>query len=946
MLVLVVAGLLITNGAISWAGSRPGWERDIPGHVHISDYTRQVLAPLPERAVTWGSLYFGVDAGVRTELVQFQDALNPALDFKPARRERIVPDFLVLSLYDFQYAVPQMLLNQDNALGTLPDFSRCAVSRAEAGLRAPIRRGHRLRTCGETARRFRSRCRRLRSTTGSSRQWSTRTSEPLPVVFRPARPVTARIRHYTYDATRAAQATVAADLEPGFYLIDVEVERVSAEQEGFFLASGDLQDQWRSGDSTPLAMTPYLVGSSHACTVVDHPGGPLYLSRFEKAQMTSGAIGTRSGLSVRSIRRVVPLVAPTHLRETVQLPPLSSGGRAMGLSNSTEQADIVSSVPRKNLRGCSKRLLSTSGRIGWRRCLRRSPGSSIDDRDGPDASPIARPARMPGRVTFESPPDGAVKFVLTGVGELPAGEAGAVTPLAPAALYMDRVMTCRSPVHQGGRGRTGVSEFSRPFAETVTGHFWYAWAPLATGWRDAALIAFAVSTVLAMSAAWLPRATRPQVLALVMPPVVAALLYQVSLGLYGNSHTGYAILAHVCTVWAIAAAVSVVARWIADRNSFAGLAAMVAALALLVACDIKWLSGPGMWESRAPGNVRIEDFIAESVAPLPERASVWGSLYFGLDSGDRLDLTQLSQSFPVVAADFRADRRAELAPDYLVLSSYETDAGFVQHLAGKQTIEEAFEATFPELRYRVVHLVYAPPYGVVRHYEQAGSETQALETPGIAVNDGTTRQWSSRLGPPVSVSFTAADVVTAHVPLSGLNYERRALVSQSAVLPQGFYLIGVELQRAGARRFGYMLASIRARLSLGRGINGLRRNPGRALSCLRRQCDVAGRPSRRTSLFESVRKRRAACGARIGVPDFTSNRFGRSSSLRHNPERTGTGGRAGVGRVDQAAGSRESDGRGRRPDAALRRCRPQRRAPSESGYSGSAALNGGGDGRC
>ena len=412
--------------------------------------------------------------------------------------------------------------------------------------------------------------------------------------------------------------------------------------------------------------------------------------------------------------------------------------------------------------------------------------------------PAAGVAWLWSALSRESDPERAYRRLFTFVALVAGGVSAAVVYLVAIDFRVSDLLTL---------GAASVSGFSRPFAEAVTGHFWYAWAPLATGWRYAALIAFVISAVLATSAAWLPRATRLQVLALVMPPVVAALLYQVSLGLYGNSHTGYAILAHVCTLWAIGAAVSVAARWIADRNSFAGLAAMAAALALLVAADSRWLSGRGMWESRAPGNVRIEDFIAEAVAPLPERASVWGSLYFGLDSGDRLDLTQLSQSLPVVAADFRADRRAELAPDYLVLSSYETDAGFVQHLAGQQTVEETVAATLPELRYRLVHLVYAPPYGVVRHYEQAGSEAQALETPGIAVNDGTTRQWSSRLGPPVSVSFTAADAVTAHVPLSGLNHGRRALVSQSAVLPQGFYLVEAELQRPGAGQFGYMLAS-------------------------------------------------------------------------------------------------------------------------------------------
>jgi hypothetical protein len=192
------------------------------------------------------------------------------------------------------------------------------------------------------------------------------------------------------------------------------------------------------------------------------------------------------------------------------------------------------------------------------------------------------------------------------------------------------------------------------------------------------------------------------------------------------------------------------------------------------------------------------------VSPLPERASVWGSLFFGLDSGDRLDLVQMLQLLPIAIEDFKPDRVEELAPDYLLVSSYETDNDFVRYLAGFRTIE-GLSTLFPHVHYKLGHVVYALPYGGARVYEH--HDTGVPVRPSVSVTDGSSAQWSRQVGEPLPASFAPAAPVVASVSLYGMAPRRRALTSQVADLPPGFYAIEVALDRPAMSHFGYVLAS-------------------------------------------------------------------------------------------------------------------------------------------
>ena len=361
-------------------------------------------------------------------------------------------------------------------------------------------------------------------------------------------------------------------------------------------------------------------------------------------------------------------------------------------------------------------------------------------------------------------------------------------------------------------GTAGMKIQPTPYLEAVHKHFDYAWASWPQIWRRSTEAAFLGAFLLVIGGWFLTGPVRRRILAFVMPPVVAALMYQLSLGFYGNQHTGYVILSQVTTLWAVAAMLAVGVAWLRDRGSWGRaleLAATAGAIWMLATAGAAWARTPSMWQIRAVGNTDISDYIRQVVAPLPERAAVWGSLYFGLDAGDRTDLVQFGQVWTVLRDDFRPEQRAELAPDFLALSSYELDTDAIRSIARYDTTIENFGKLFPGVRYRLVNLVSAPPFGVTREYERLAASQPNLPAsiPGIAVNDGTGRQWSGALSAPLDVKFSPAEPVTVNVSIYSLNPERAALNSVVADLPPGFFLIDVDLGGADSDLAGFILAT-------------------------------------------------------------------------------------------------------------------------------------------
>jgi hypothetical protein len=290
-----------------WLATPSTLERQVAGSVDITDYTRELIGPLPERVSTWGTLAFGVDAGDRTDLVQFQQVSAAALDTKPEFRDRVQPDALLLGAYEFADSFAYTIAGLDNAFrnfflifpgakyrqlklvnaapyGTSIVYQRIVADGADIAPAAP----------------------EVAVNDGSGRQWSSRLSAPIPTTFDRDQPTTVQVDHYDMHVKGSAVATRSAVLPHGFYLIELELGRRVEAQTGFILSS--IGRHFVFSGQSQLPVTPYFVGDRRVHLLVDHWGGRLFLSRFEPPlAATETASATDVDFEVRAVRRVVTL---------------------------------------------------------------------------------------------------------------------------------------------------------------------------------------------------------------------------------------------------------------------------------------------------------------------------------------------------------------------------------------------------------------------------------------------------------------------------------------------------------------------------------------------------------------------------------------------------------------------------------------------------------------
>ncbi len=441
---VAVAGLVAATGVVvsadrEWLRTRSQQEVSAAGQVSISDYINQVLEPIPERAPVWGSLYYGLESGSRVDLIQFQEALTPALDHKPQLRDRMAPAFLTLGNYEFQDAFAFTLINQDSALGNFFHVFPAARYRQIKIVSArPYGTTYVYETAGGTASAPGVEP-SLAINDGTGRQWSMRTTNALPVTFTRAAPVVADIHHYSINVRRAALSTMMASLEPAFYAIDVRLNRESDAQTGFILASTGAQFNWERGPRE-LPVTPYLVGERQVTVLIDHIGGPLYLSRFEQA----GAAAT--DFSVVRVRRVVPL-AGLDSRE-VPLPAVNTWTRSSSTVRVREDAAggfVFEGVPSYGFQIDSPAISVQPGQQMAVTVPVDVDGVATASVVGSDGRWLAPPAVVPGRLMFDTSSSSRITVSVFTRKDMHVPAALTLATVAPRELYVDRIMGCRSP---------------------------------------------------------------------------------------------------------------------------------------------------------------------------------------------------------------------------------------------------------------------------------------------------------------------------------------------------------------------------------------------------------------------------------------------------------------------------------------------------------------------
>lgn len=607
---MLAAGAIFIVMDVHWEVGVYPWDLRTAGYIDHVSYVREVTSLLPERASAGGSLYFGLEAGDRTDLVQFLDILPAAHDFRRGRTDHARPDFLVLSPYEVTDGFERDAKGRPPLIEDVRRLFPASNYRLTDLVYAP--------PYGTTH--IYSRTSEAGGPPGVSvndgvaRQWSRALGPPLGTTFEPAAPATAYIRTSSTTPPNRALTTKKADLPAGFYLIETTLDGVGAEESGFIAATPGSYFWWPGYVGFSPSFATYWEGQGKVFLLVDHFGGPLYISRF--ATFYKSQHEGKFGFDVASVRRVEVL---QNGPERVQALPLPDWSKWKVVN------PAIQAMPDAN------------GRV-------RLMGNVQPKSDLIESPPIAVPPHS--ALTLIVPTTtayGAVTVSIRGNALLPT----AVT--MPARVVFD------------------------------------------TGRASQVLISVSA----------------------------------------------------------------------ADLKFEGGLDVSLGTASLV----------PGALP--ASGASGATDFTLETQAPLPDGASTL----------------------------FDLDAHARPAPDFLVLSRHETDADFLRAAMGRDTSLESFGKTFDSVRYRPVHLVYAPSHGMARDYARVRDADDSRIAPTVAVNDGVSRQWSRHAGEPIAVQFEPAAPVHVSIAQGSSDIEVEARASLAAELPAGFFLIEAGLDKGEGSDF-------------------------------------------------------------------------------------------------------------------------------------------------
>ena len=331
---------------------------------------------------------------------------------------------------------------------------------------------------------------------------------------------------------------------------------------------------------------------------------------------------------------------------------------------------------------------------------------------------------------------------------------------------------------------------------------------------------FRIVVIATLAAAWLMtivvgRRTgreRAIVAAYLLPPATVWTLYFLTIGKYTNYHSGYAILHHAMFLWTAAAIVWVTLTLMAGRARLALIAGVVAS-SLVLAQGVRLAAREIAEPTRALAGERLvpfADYVNHVLAAIPARSTVWGTVTFGIESPDRVQLVQYSDAISL-AVRVPPARRVKLAPDYIVwgyTESSETALEVLHHQTPSSMIGSHLGQVLPGVQFRLVSLTSGAPYGVTRVFARRTGAVESPSLPDVAVYDAPHRRWLTRIGAALPVTIEKIPPVTMHI-----GYERApaASVAQTSfvtVLPAGAYLLRIAVVPGSGRSERRLIAAI------------------------------------------------------------------------------------------------------------------------------------------
>ena len=347
-------------------------------------------------------------------------------------------------------------------------------------------------------------------------------------------------------------------------------------------------------------------------------------------------------------------------------------------------------------------------------------------------------------------------------------------------------------------------------------HWSYAYSYLSREMQYLVGAIMAAGWVVSLAALWLAPATRRTVIAHVAPPTLIWTAYLVSNAFYTNYHQGYAILHQMMFLWVGVALVGMALTAVRQRLPRTGEA--LALLLLVVLCaqatsQLRWQRSGESWKSQRTATwVPFSEYGARVTGGIPKRATAWGTVIFGLESPDRIQLVQWADAASLFSSMSLPDR-ARLLPDYIIWGYPESRDNMMSVTRGSESLLARTSMLIGSAPTRVVSLVAGAPYGVTRIYaRRVGPPEPSRLVPQVSVYDPGQRQWLSRVGPQVAAPFTPTAPITFNIGYEANPPASVPTRTVAADLPPGRYLLRVDLTTGPGPMTNRLLAATSANM--------------------------------------------------------------------------------------------------------------------------------------
>jgi hypothetical protein len=294
---------------------------------------------------------------------------------------------------------------------------------------------------------------------------------------------------------------------------------------------------------------------------------------------------------------------------------------------------------------------------------------------------------------------------------------------------------------------------------------------------------------------------RKKIIIYLLPPMIVGSLYLLSLGTYNNFACGYVILLQVISFWFIGAAIYMLFILISSRftklDTILSISIPVILFIFILQPIKTKLTTHSYRDQNAMNWVSITDYTNKIIEPLPVRSTAWGTIMFGIESPERIQLVQFGEGVNLVMRLPIADKKA-LAPDYIIWGYVENRDSSLSVFKSNNNIFQLLSNLFPEYRFELVSMVLGDPYGVTRIFQRKLiSEPFSDNLPNVSIYNSSNHQWSNGIGTLKKISLKISTPVKFNVGYTQDSLASTANNTISFLLEQGDYLLKVAMNKGG-----------------------------------------------------------------------------------------------------------------------------------------------------